>query len=438
MLKQSEASQTNLSLDLYQKQEYQKSKKITQQILQKNPQNETMLINMGNILFIEKKYDEALVYYQQAETIKPELLSVKINIANVFLEQGKYADAIIYAKDVLQKDDTNFTALNIIGSALLGEEKYQDAIPYLEHALSINTQDAWIYNYLSQCYQHEQKFSQALEHGWQAIEKSFGDENQHINFGYMLYEIGLEKNTSEIKTYVSKWLEKYGENKIVEHMGKSLLSGGDVKRASAEYVKNIFDIFASDFEKVLQDLEYKTPELIGKFLEEIYQKEKSKLKILDAGCGTGLCGKYLHPYARFWSLDGVDLSEKMLAKAKEKNFYHHLFCEDLISFCQKQNHKYDLIVSADVFTYFGDLDSLFLALSQALKKQGRLIFSITANQENDAPYLLHPSGRFKHGLSYVEGLLKKVGFAVEKEEFCFLRKEGQEDVKGYLISAVRT
>ena len=36
------------------------------------------------------------------------------------------------------------------------------------------------------------------------------------------------------------------------------------------------------------------------------------LDVLDAGCGTGLCGPLVAPYAR--RLVGVDLSEAMLAR----------------------------------------------------------------------------------------------------------------------------
>ena len=43
------------------------------------------------------------------------------------------------------------------------------------------------------------------------------------------------------------------------------------------------------------------------------------VKILDAGCGTGLCGPLLKPWAR--RLVGVDLSGGMLEKARALQLY---------------------------------------------------------------------------------------------------------------------
>ena len=41
--------------------------------------------------------------------------------------------------------------------------------------------------------------------------------------------------------------------------------------------------------------------------------------IMDLGCGTGLFGMEIKQFCEH--LEGIDLSEKMLHKAKEKNVY---------------------------------------------------------------------------------------------------------------------
>ena len=52
-----------------------------------------------------------------------------------------------------------------------------------------------------------------------------------------------------------------------------------------------------------------------------------RLDVLDAGCGTGLCGVLVAPFAR--RLVGVDLSDGMLAHAGDKNIYHALIRAEL-------------------------------------------------------------------------------------------------------------
>ena len=71
--------------------------------------------------------------------------------------------------------------------------------------------------------------------------------------------------------------------------------------------------------------------------------------MLDAGCGTGLCGPLVAPYAR--RLTGVDLSAGMLAQAKEKNVYDELFKVELTEYLRDHTEAFDLIVSADTLVY---------------------------------------------------------------------------------------
>lgn len=437
MFKKSEAELANYSLDLYQKKDYKKAEKICRKILAKNPNDDTVLINLGNILFIKKNYQEALDCYKKAKHIKPDSFLALVNIANVCLEQEDYKLAEQTSREALLLDSKNYMALNILGTALLEQEKYADALPILQQALNLNKNDAWLYNYLSRCYQQLGMISEAIKSGWQALKLSPYDESHHINFGYMLYELSLDSKAEIITKYASMWLEQFPENKIAEHMGKAILNQSIPEVANTEYIQEIFDIFAADFDKVLADLDYQTPQIISRFLQEIYGLDsQKKLRILDAGCGTGLCGKFLKPYARFLKLEGVDLSQGMLREAKKKKLYNKLFCKDIIALLNEKKSSYDLIVSADVLTYFGNLDSLFSSLKKALKKNGRFIFSITANDEDDRDYILHKSGRYKHHLNYIVSLLKTYGFDIEKEEYCSLRKEALQDVKGYVISAI--
>ncbi len=78
-----------------------------------------------------------------------------------------------------------------------------------------------------------------------------------------------------------------------------------------------------------------------------------RLVVLDAGCGTGLCGPLLRPYAS--RLVGVDLSGGMLDHARRKEIYTDLVQSELTEFLAAQQRAFDVIVAADTLVYFGDL-----------------------------------------------------------------------------------
>jgi predicted TPR repeat methyltransferase len=90
-------------------------------------------------------------------------------------------------------------------------------------------------------------------------------------------------------------------------------------RASNGFVAETFDSFAANFETKLAKLSYRAPALVAAMLEDSGRGPAKSLDVLDVGCGTGLCGPLVVPYAR--RLTGVDLSAGMLAQAKEKNVY---------------------------------------------------------------------------------------------------------------------
>ncbi len=69
-----------------------------------------------------------------------------------------------------------------------------------------------------------------------------------------------------------------------------------------------FDSFAASFDSKLAKLLYRAPALVAEMLAEPDVEASKSLDVLDAGCGTGLCGPLIAPYAR--RLVGVDLSAR--------------------------------------------------------------------------------------------------------------------------------
>ena len=89
-----------------------------------------------------------------------------------------------------------------------------------------------------------------------------------------------------------------------------------------------------------------TKETVATFTK--YAKDKN-IKILDAGCGTGLVGVELKKY-NYLNIDGMDLSKKLLDLIP-KGYYQKLDQVDLNKPIKIKNDTYDAIMCVGTFTY---------------------------------------------------------------------------------------
>lgn len=424
------------ALQYYNNGDLKAAQKCVAKILRACPFQAAALMLKGNILFQQDLLADALIAYQQALQADSTLLSIKSNIANVLFEQKDYQKAYEYAAQAIEDNANDFNALVIYGNAALELEKYNEAKAVFLQALEIDSGYAWGYNALSRIYQKQGDFSRALACSWRAVELAAGDDAHHLNFGYLLYEIADDVPLTQRDEYATKWLISYGKNPIVNHMASAILHNEKIRRAEGDYVQRIFDAFADDFEDVLHNLDYCAPQLIANELDtrfgESYYK---KMRILDAGCGTGLCGNFLKKYAHFGQLCGIDISEKMLDVAQRKKIYNKLQQADIETCLPEKRAFFDLIVAADVLTYIGDLNKVINNFSRLLQINGYLMFTVSKNYVDETDYYLHNSGRFLHHKNYVEQLLDKHNFTLEKICEHFLRNEGDNQVMGYLIVA---
>ena len=252
-------------------------------------------------------------------------------------------------------------------------------------------------------------------------------------------------------------------NVVAEHMLAAMTEGDDDSkgRASNEFVSALFDDFAETFDAKLESLGYKVPGLVGDAAKELLATtgRRSFHSALDAGCGTGLAGRYLRPLVK-GSLVGIDLSNKMLdlasqctlnkgcglkeedavvaGKEGDKPLYDHLASLDLETTTLEQvgaEIGFDIIVAADVFVYFGDLQKLlsnFSKISYASGEHGAfLIFS--CERIEDGEWKLQKSGRYAHSKSYVVDTAASAGYTLVGYDEITPRFEKGEPVKGHLF-----
>ncbi len=230
------------------------------------------------------------------------------------------------------------------------------------------------------------------------------------------------------------WLAEEPGDPIAIHMLAACTGRGVPARAANGFVEHTFDGFAASFESKLERLSYRAPALVAGTLRESGLDPSKRLDVLDAGCGTGLCGPFLAPYAR--RLQGVDLSEGMLAHAKAKNVYDDLVKGELTGHLRDNPGAFDVIVSADTLVYFGDLEDVLAAAARALRPDGLLIFTLehAPDPAADAGYRLELHGRYSHAQAYVERLLgeNSLSHAIAHD---VLRMESGAPVAGLVVRA---
>jgi len=232
-----------------------------------------------------------------------------------------------------------------------------------------------------------------------------------------------------------QWIEDDPEDPVPRHH-LGALQGQAPERASDAYVERTFDDFAGSFDQILGRLDYRAPALVGQALRaRLGDAPVPQWRVLDAGCGTGLCAEHLAPHA--CSLVGVDLSRRMLERAAQRGHYQALHQEELVAFLQARPQAYDIVASADTLCYFGALEGFAQAAQQALGGIGWLIFTVESHEEaaDSPPYRLHSHGRYSHRRDYVHAVLAQSGFQNVHSEAAVLRQELQDPVQGWLVCA---
>ncbi|MBS4773151.1 MAG: methyltransferase domain-containing protein [Proteobacteria bacterium] len=392
----------------------------------------------GNKYYVAGDYVRANKYYCKILRRRPHDFSALCNHAAASLFLKDYDAAKTGANTLIKNFPQQACGWSLRGRALLEEGGCAAAVDDLQQAVRLDAADCWNYNYLAQALQKCGRRNDAAEAALRAVEISGGEDSQQLNLAYTLYENSLEDGAASVHGILQKWHEKYPQNPIAEQSWKSFFYDENYTKPDARYVEKVFDSFAASFDETLLNLEYDSPRKIAEILFRNFKPDSAvRYQILDLGCGTGLCGRALDSLFKKRFLTGIDLSAPMLEKARAKRCYDRLLKAEIEQYLSQADERFDVVVSADVLTYFGALDKLFSRVHSVLNDGGCFAFSATRNGVNEKDYFLHPSGRFIHAEKYLENRLQKNGFRIVEKVDSVLRKEGENDVCGWIFLATK-
>lgn len=210
-------------------------------------------------------------------------------------------------------------------------------------------------------------------------------------------------------------------------------------KAPDAYVETLFDQHAEAFEDILvEQLGYSVPMMVRQRLQALGLGPFKRL--LDLGCGTGLTGGALRDMVD--DMTGIDISEKMVELAHEKDLYETLYVAELEDFLEdNDDDAFDLVTATDVLPYLGALEPLFFGAAENMTDGGIFVFSSeTAEQDvlNGRPFMVGPHQRFVHAEAYVRERLAATGFELLEMTDINVRMQDGNPSPGHLVVARKT
>jgi predicted TPR repeat methyltransferase len=404
-----------------------------EQAIALEPRYALALSNRGNALRHLGRLDEALASYERALACKPDYPEAWCNRAIALNDLGRPGEARASADRALQARPNNAEAWVARANALQGQGCFSEALDSYERALGLKD-DGEIHCSRGTALQRLGRFEDALLSYQRAIALRPRHPLAHLYRANALRALGRVDDA--IAAYRSA-LALGGEREQIEFAMAALGAGSAPEASPGSYVRQLFDQYADHFdEHLVERLGYHTPALLDGAIRR-HAGAVQHGEVIDLGCGTGLCAPYLRPSAR--TLTGVDMSPKMIGKARERGLYDTLVCADITAYLAERDGKgereADLIVAADVLVYLGELDGLFANARRVLRPAGLFCFSVEAGEGEG--FTLRPSQRYAHALPYLQGLAASHGFDLLEAERQPLRRDGDTEILGFIVTLRR-
>jgi predicted TPR repeat methyltransferase len=387
-----------------------------------NPDFLQARFNLGIALRDQDRLDDARAELEAVVASQPGHAEACNALGYVYVRLERQDDAERLFRAALARNPAYLDALTNLGNVLSSRKRWAEAVALYRRALDIAPAHSDAAINLGGAFAMQGRVEEAITAYRQAIAANPANAAAYVQLGIAFKRLG---KTQEAELAFREALRISPDHAEAQYFLATL--GGDVdpETAPTEYVTRLFDDYAETFDaELVEKLQYRTPEaLLGAVQAAL--AERRDLDVLDLGCGTGLCGPLFKPLSR--TLAGVDLSPKMIAKARIRDVYDELEVGEVTAALLRREAALDLAIAADVFVYIGELMPVFAAAAKALRPRGLFAFSVeVAKAEEGEGYALRSTGRYAHAKAYLAGLMHRCGFApVSCEELCIRMDNGQ-------------
>ena len=423
----------SIAIRLQQNEQWTAAGDIYRQVLEVAPNYPDAVHYSGVLAHQEGRSEQAVALIERSLELEPDRADWYSNLGIVLRERLELDEAIVACRQAIALDPDHANAHNNLGVLLRAQGKVVEAEAAYRAAIRVSPDHSDAYTNLGILLNGQKRTHEAVVCFCKVI--TFRPKHPEARRLLALAHCTLGEVDKAVGVF-EEWLKEEPHHPIALHM-IAACSGRDVpERASDGFVEKTFDSFAASFDSKLAKLLYRAPELVVGMLADTEAEASKRFDVLDAGCGTGLCGPLIAPYAR--RLVGVDLSVGMLNQARARNVYDDLFKCELTAYLRDFTGAFDVIVSADTLVYFGPLQGVVAAAENALRAGGRLIFTVEALPDagSDTGYSISHHGRYGHTRWYLERVLADGNLRPEIVP-ADLRLEAGDPVPGFVVRATK-
>ena len=467
------------------------------QLLIQMPTDGKALGLLGTILMSQRKLTEANEQYEKGIKHDKENPMLYVNSAICHIGQGNPDKSIELCKIAISLDSDNLNAYNILGNSYLAKSKHRDAADSFEKALELNANfhdarfnlgkallelgeidtakenfeavlevtpnKAHALNGIADVLLLKREYTKASEYYDEAIKINAEFSPAHVGLGKIFLNLkdvdsaitrfkrALEINPNNIEAlmFCGDALRKQGKLKAASAAYKDILvidpenaqakfhlatvdEDTNLDKPEDDYIRRLFDDYSETFDEDIAEVNYDVPKNLAEVARKyIDPADIGQLNIIDIGCGTGLCGVEFKEFSHH--LKGIDISPGMIKASSRRGIYNDLEENEILAALVKHQNDTDIMVSADVFIYVGDLESVFLAVTSALKENGLFLFSVESH-EGDENFKLPVTARFTHSKKYIQELAKRRGLELLECKETIIRTESGSPVNGFLVA----
>ena len=227
--------------------------------------------------------------------------------------------------------------------------------------------------------------------------------------------------------------DRHGAGLRLMRLGAAPVSG-----MPQAYVQTLFDQYAPRFEaSLVGDLGYRGPTLLFKAVLSVRSAARRPAlfdRAIDLGCGTGLAAAaFARTVDRFV---GVDLSPRMIERARATSLYAELKVADMLQGLRAQpDASADLILAADAMVYVAELGPVVAEAARVLAAGG--LFAFTAETHAGEGVVIGGGLRYANASAHVRATVESAGLELALLENSSARNEDGTPVPGLVAVAVK-